>query len=153
MSSSDVSNAKGPTVEEQEAVRNAQACIDECHIEQLVHDTKFLRVDSLLELVKALIFSSSQPIEQDASSAAHTHQMHHSGSAAATHNQHHHQLITSTSLTNLNLVSIESKVDYDAAVFSLECLVKVRRFFSFRFRLDGISSNELSRVSCILTPS
>jgi len=56
--STDLSSTKGPTPEEQEATKNAQNCVDECHIEQLIHDTKFLRVDSLLELIKALIFLS-----------------------------------------------------------------------------------------------
>ena len=56
--STDLSTTKGPTPEEQEATKNAQNCVDECHIEQLIHDTKFLRVDSLLELIKALIFLS-----------------------------------------------------------------------------------------------
>jgi len=56
--STDSSSTKGPTPEEQEATRNAQNCVEECHIEQLIHDTKFLRVDSLLELIKALIFLS-----------------------------------------------------------------------------------------------
>jgi brefeldin A-resistance guanine nucleotide exchange factor 1 len=60
--SQDSSIAKGPTPEEQEAIKVSQACVDECHIEQLIHDTKFLRVDSLVELVKALIFLS-QPNE------------------------------------------------------------------------------------------
>ena len=56
--SADLNSNKGPTQEEQEAAKNAQSCVEECHIEQLIHDTKFLRVDSLLELVKALIFQS-----------------------------------------------------------------------------------------------
>lgn len=56
--SQDNSNNKGPTLEEQEAIKNAQSCVDECHIEQLIHDTKFLRVDSLMEFIKALIFLS-----------------------------------------------------------------------------------------------
>ncbi len=61
--SQDSSTNKGPTQEEQEAIKNSQTCVEECHIEQLIHDTKFLRVDSLVELVKALIFLS-QPSEQ-----------------------------------------------------------------------------------------
>lgn len=130
MSSSDVSSSKGPTPEEKEAVKNAQACIDECHIEQLVHDTKFLRVDSLLELVKALIFASSQAIDQESASAVGHIATHGgggggSGGAGAGANSHH-PISNSTSLTNLSLISAtESRIDYDAAVFSLECLIKV----------------------------
>ena len=56
--SQDQSNNKGPAQEEQEAIKSAQSIVDECHIEQLIHDSKFLRVDSLLELIKALIFLS-----------------------------------------------------------------------------------------------
>ena len=41
--SSDANVNKGPTQEEQEAIKNAKSCIEECHIEQLIHDTKFLR--------------------------------------------------------------------------------------------------------------
>lgn len=125
--SSDISTSKGPTPEEQEATKNAQACIDECHIEQLIHDTKFLRVDSLLELVKALIFVSSQAIDQaEIVSISQTS----SGTSQHGHHHHHHQssganqLANSTSLTNLSLSS-EPRIDSDAAVFSLECLIKV----------------------------
>lgn len=143
--SSDLSSNKGPTPEEQEATRNAQSCIDECHIEQLVHDTKFLRVDSLLELVKALIFVSSQAIDpaevvatmSSSTSGAtaggpqshhghHHHHNHHHGSISSGSNGvgGSNQLANSTSLTNLSSLS-ETRVDSDAAVFSLECLIKV----------------------------
>ena len=54
-SSSESSSNKAPSSEELEAIKNAKTCIDECHIEQLIHDTKFLRVDSLIEFIKALI--------------------------------------------------------------------------------------------------
>ena len=43
---------KGPTPEEQEAGRQAQSCVLDCHLESLLMDTKFLRHDSLSELVK-----------------------------------------------------------------------------------------------------
>lgn len=43
---------KGPTLEEQEASKQAQTCIRDCHLEQLILDSKFLREDSLQELVK-----------------------------------------------------------------------------------------------------
>ena len=87
--SQDQSNNKGPAQEEQEAIKSAQSIVDECHIEQLIHDSKFLRVDSLLELIKALIFLSQ-------SSEQYTH-------------------------SDNDLI----KYDQDAAVFSLEILIKV----------------------------
>ena len=43
---------RGPTPDEQEATRRAQDCIQECHVEQLIMESKFLRVDSLQELLK-----------------------------------------------------------------------------------------------------
>jgi brefeldin A-resistance guanine nucleotide exchange factor 1 len=43
---------KGPTAEELEAGRQAESCILDCHLESLIADTKFLRHDSLTELVK-----------------------------------------------------------------------------------------------------
>ncbi|XP_056018280.1 Golgi-specific brefeldin A-resistance guanine nucleotide exchange factor 1-like isoform X3 [Ostrea edulis] len=52
---------KGPTLEEQEASKQAQTCIRDCHLEQLILDSKFLREDSLQELVKAQIFASQGP--------------------------------------------------------------------------------------------
>ena len=58
-SSSEANLQKGPSPEDLEAIKNSKTCIDECHIEQLIHDTKFLRVDSLLEFIKALIFNQT----------------------------------------------------------------------------------------------
>ena len=43
---------RGPSVEEQEAIKQGQACIDDCHVEQLIQESKFLRMDSLQELMK-----------------------------------------------------------------------------------------------------
>jgi len=43
---------RGPTPDELEATRRAQDCIQECHVEQLIMESKFLRVDSLQELLK-----------------------------------------------------------------------------------------------------
>ncbi len=43
---------RGPTPEEQEALKKAQRCIQDCHVEQLITESKFLRVDSLQELLK-----------------------------------------------------------------------------------------------------
>lgn len=46
------SNTKGPTPEEQEATKFAQECIEECSLENLITDSRFLREESLQELVK-----------------------------------------------------------------------------------------------------
>lgn len=113
--SSDLSTNKGPTPEEQEAIKNAQSCIEECHIEQLVHDTKFLRVDSLLELVKALIFVS-QINEMDLSHSVNSSNLTSSGSVSS-------GMTHSASISNLN--HADGKLDSDAAIFSLEILIKV----------------------------
>ncbi len=45
---------RGTSPEEQEAIRQAHRCLQECHVEQLVTESKFLRVDSLQELIKVL---------------------------------------------------------------------------------------------------
>ncbi|XP_071108376.1 Golgi-specific brefeldin A-resistance guanine nucleotide exchange factor 1-like isoform X1 [Haliotis cracherodii] len=52
---SESSNQKGPSLEDQESIKQAQSCIRDCHLDQLIIDSKFLREDSLQELVKALI--------------------------------------------------------------------------------------------------
>ncbi|XP_071455207.1 Golgi-specific brefeldin A-resistance guanine nucleotide exchange factor 1 isoform X2 [Hetaerina americana] len=59
--SPDSANTKVPSPEDEENIKKAKACIKECHIEQLITESKFLRLDSLLELVKALIFASHGP--------------------------------------------------------------------------------------------
>ena len=51
-SMSETTQQKQPTIEEQEASKQAQACIEECHLEQLITDSKFLTDVSLQELVK-----------------------------------------------------------------------------------------------------
>ncbi|CAF0848856.1 unnamed protein product [Adineta ricciae] len=79
---SNVSSGKQPTSDEQEAIKVASACIEECHLEQLLQETKFLIIDSLNELLKALIYACQTSPES-------------------------------------------AKLDQDAAVFSLELLVKV----------------------------
>ncbi|XP_023229448.1 Golgi-specific brefeldin A-resistance guanine nucleotide exchange factor 1-like, partial [Centruroides sculpturatus] len=43
---------RGPTPEDEAAKQSAQNCINDCHPEQLITESKFLRVDSLQELVK-----------------------------------------------------------------------------------------------------
>ncbi|CAF1184629.1 unnamed protein product, partial [Didymodactylos carnosus] len=58
---SQISSQKQPTVEEQEAIKVAQSCIEECHLEQLLQETKFLIIDSLNELIKALIYGCQGP--------------------------------------------------------------------------------------------
>ncbi|CAF3875585.1 unnamed protein product [Rotaria sp. Silwood2] len=68
---STLSSGKQPTIEEQEAIKVASSCIEECHLEQLLQETKFLIIDSLNELLKALIygcqiFPDSQKLDQDA---------------------------------------------------------------------------------------
>ncbi|XP_039279024.1 Golgi-specific brefeldin A-resistance guanine nucleotide exchange factor 1 isoform X3 [Nilaparvata lugens] len=55
------SNQKAPSPEDQEYIRLAQACISECHLEQLTTESKFLRLDSLHQLIKALIRASYGP--------------------------------------------------------------------------------------------
>lgn len=127
--SNDLSVNKGPTQEDLEATKNAQACVDECHIEQLIHDTKFLRVDSLLELIKALIFlSQAGDIELHSGSLSATHA---GGSGAISAGGGSPGSGGSESSTSAGtagghyLMSGDPKIDSDAAVFSLEILVKV----------------------------
>ena len=43
---------KGPTAEELEATRKAQICVQDCQLESLIADSKFLHIDSLTDLVK-----------------------------------------------------------------------------------------------------
>ncbi|XP_013395195.1 Golgi-specific brefeldin A-resistance guanine nucleotide exchange factor 1 isoform X4 [Lingula anatina] len=64
-------NQKGPTPEEEQATKKAQNCIRECHTEQLIQDSKFLRIDSLQELIKALIFASNNALENPESIGLH----------------------------------------------------------------------------------
>ncbi|XP_075238410.1 sec7 domain-containing protein garz isoform X2 [Lycorma delicatula] len=54
-------NHKVPSPEDQEFIRLAQSCISECHLEQLTNESKFLRLDSLHKLIKALIRASYGP--------------------------------------------------------------------------------------------
>ncbi|CAF2709471.1 unnamed protein product [Rotaria sp. Silwood2] len=68
---STLSSGKQVTFEEQEAIKIATACIEECHLEQLLQETKFLIIDSLNELLKALVYGcqispDSQKFDQDA---------------------------------------------------------------------------------------
>ncbi|XP_054719595.1 Golgi-specific brefeldin A-resistance guanine nucleotide exchange factor 1-like [Uloborus diversus] len=52
---------KQPTQEDEAAKQISSKCINECHCEQLFTESKFLRVDSLQELVKTLIFVCHAP--------------------------------------------------------------------------------------------
>ena len=134
--SADLSASKGPTPEDQEATKNAQACVEECHIEQLIHDTKFLRVDSLLELIKALIFQS-QLNDVDLNSSAGSTTMGVSNPNGSppnnNNNNHNNNTANTTAKNNSNTGGVgnnsvnnnDSKIDNDAAVFSLEILIKV----------------------------
>ncbi|XP_076459823.1 Golgi-specific brefeldin A-resistance guanine nucleotide exchange factor 1-like isoform X2 [Babylonia areolata] len=63
---SESASTKGPTAEELEAGRQAQSCVKDCHLESLINDTKFLRHESLSELVKALIAACQGAEEQGA---------------------------------------------------------------------------------------
>lgn len=53
----DTPQQRGPSAEDQEAIQRAQDCIQECHVEQLIMESKFLRVDSLQELLKVDSFT------------------------------------------------------------------------------------------------
>ncbi|KAJ9591988.1 hypothetical protein L9F63_001500, partial [Diploptera punctata] len=49
---SEPSTQKMPSPEDQEHIQRAHACVKECHLEHLINESKFLRIDSLQELVK-----------------------------------------------------------------------------------------------------
>jgi hypothetical protein len=134
--SADLSSNKGPSQEDQEAIKNAQLCIDECHIEQLIHDTKFLRIDSLLELLKALIFQSqSNDIDLNSSqnntvqSNSPNNSLLNNSSTNSnnpnTNNSNNNATSGSNVIDNSSTNNSDFKVDNDAALFSLEILVKV----------------------------
>ncbi|XP_060605825.1 Golgi-specific brefeldin A-resistance guanine nucleotide exchange factor 1-like isoform X2 [Ruditapes philippinarum] len=57
----EAATSKGPSPEEEEATKYATKCIRDCQLEQLIVDSKFLREESLHELIKALIFASQGP--------------------------------------------------------------------------------------------
>eukprot|EP00795_Rhopilema_esculentum_P008272 gene8272-14228_t len=54
----DTSAQKGQSAEDSKAQEQAGNCIKDCHPELLITESKFLRGESLHELVKALVFSS-----------------------------------------------------------------------------------------------
>lgn len=54
---SEPASNKGPSPEEEEATKYATKCIRECQLEQLIVDSKFLREESLHELIKVYIYT------------------------------------------------------------------------------------------------
>lgn len=134
--SNDLAINKGPSAEDIEATKEAQNCVDECHIEQLIHDTKFLRVDSLLELIKALMFHSHMN-EGDLNSSLNNSQSGTSTTSSSNlmNNGNVSGQTNASSAAGNNSMNSDLKIDNDAAVFSLEILVKVvlqnRYLFNF----------------------
>uniref|UniRef100_A0A8C5WNX9 Golgi-specific brefeldin A-resistance guanine nucleotide exchange factor 1 n=1 Tax=Laticauda laticaudata TaxID=8630 RepID=A0A8C5WNX9_LATLA len=55
LSGTEQSGMRGPSTENQEAKRMALECIKQCDPEKLITESKFLQLDSLQELMKALI--------------------------------------------------------------------------------------------------
>ncbi|KAL0274869.1 UNVERIFIED_CONTAM: hypothetical protein PYX00_002898 [Menopon gallinae] len=54
-------NQKTPSPEEQEYMKMARQCIKECRIELIITESKFLRMESLQELVKSIIAACQGP--------------------------------------------------------------------------------------------
>lgn len=61
MLSSENLSQKIPSPAEEECIDIAKKCIKECNLEQVVTDSKFLHLDSLQELIKALVECSRGP--------------------------------------------------------------------------------------------
>ncbi|XP_038060765.1 Golgi-specific brefeldin A-resistance guanine nucleotide exchange factor 1-like [Patiria miniata] len=61
----ETSTQKGPTNEDKEAIEQARSCIEDCHPEHLITESKFLRQESLQELMKSLTFASQGPQAAD----------------------------------------------------------------------------------------
>ncbi|XP_022240117.1 Golgi-specific brefeldin A-resistance guanine nucleotide exchange factor 1-like isoform X2 [Limulus polyphemus] len=57
----DTQAQRAPNPEDQAAKESAKHCIQDCHPDHLVMESKFLRIDSLQELVKALIYACHGP--------------------------------------------------------------------------------------------
>lgn len=57
----EASSHRAPSMEDQEHMKIARHCIKECKIDQIITESKFLRMDSLLELIKSLISASHGP--------------------------------------------------------------------------------------------
>nr|XP_032805808.1 Golgi-specific brefeldin A-resistance guanine nucleotide exchange factor 1 isoform X1 [Petromyzon marinus]XP_032805809.1 Golgi-specific brefeldin A-resistance guanine nucleotide exchange factor 1 isoform X1 [Petromyzon marinus]XP_032805810.1 Golgi-specific brefeldin A-resistance guanine nucleotide exchange factor 1 isoform X1 [Petromyzon marinus]XP_032805811.1 Golgi-specific brefeldin A-resistance guanine nucleotide exchange factor 1 isoform X1 [Petromyzon marinus] len=62
LSGPEQSGQRGPSAEDQEFKKIAMKCIEECHPEQLLTESRFLRLESLQELMKAL---SSMSMEDE----------------------------------------------------------------------------------------
>ncbi|XP_071808203.1 Golgi-specific brefeldin A-resistance guanine nucleotide exchange factor 1-like isoform X2 [Asterias amurensis] len=61
----ETSTQKGPTSEDKEVIEQARSCIEDCHPEHLITESKFLREESLQELMKSLTFASQGPEATD----------------------------------------------------------------------------------------
>lgn len=59
--SSEPSSQRMISPEDQEHIQQAKRCVRECHLEHLITESKFLRIDSLQEMVKAIILASHGP--------------------------------------------------------------------------------------------
>lgn len=59
--SSESASQRMVSQEEQEYIQQSKRCIRDCHLEHLITESKFLRVDSLQEMVKAIIQASHGP--------------------------------------------------------------------------------------------
>ncbi|KAK6628289.1 hypothetical protein RUM43_002101 [Polyplax serrata] len=57
----EASSHRTPSLEDQEHMKVARHCIKECKIEQIITESRFLRIDSLQGLLKSLIASSHGP--------------------------------------------------------------------------------------------
>lgn len=57
--------SKGPSPEEEEAIKHATKCVRDCQLEQLIVDSKFLREESLHELIKVIIRKSKLVLTND----------------------------------------------------------------------------------------
>jgi hypothetical protein len=52
-----------PSPEDQEHIQRAHACVRGCHLEHLINESKFLRLDSLQELVKVYFVAYAYPFK------------------------------------------------------------------------------------------
>lgn len=60
--SSEPASQRMVSQEDQEHIGHARRCIRECHLEQLITESKFLRIDSLQEMVKVMFLFLSNRI-------------------------------------------------------------------------------------------
>ena len=52
----DTSTNRYPSSEDQEHIEMAKQCVEDCHLESLITESKFLQIDSLAELVKVNLY-------------------------------------------------------------------------------------------------